>query len=61
MAQQEAEKAKFVVMKNEEEKKAAIIRAEGEAEAANLISESMKKFGTGLLEIRRIETARHVA
>ena len=48
-------------MKNEEEKKAAIIRAEGEAEAANLISYSMKKHGTGLLEIRRIETAKHVA
>lgn len=39
LASQEAERSKFVVMKAEQEKRAAIIRAQGEAEAARLISE----------------------
>jgi prohibitin 1 len=34
VAQQNAEKAKFLVMVREEEMKAAVLRAEGEAEAA---------------------------
>ena len=38
VAQQDAERQKFVVLKAEQEKKAAIIRAEGEGEAADLIS-----------------------
>jgi prohibitin 1 len=61
VAQQEAERAKFVVMLREQERLAAIIRAEGEAEAAKLISDAIKTHGMGLLEIRRIETARAIA
>lgn len=61
VAQQEAERAKFVVMLREQERLAAIIRAEGEAEAAKLISDAIKTYGMGLLEIRRIETARAIA
>ena len=38
MAQQDAERSKFVVQKAEQEKLAAIILAEGEGEAAELIS-----------------------
>jgi regulator of protease activity HflC (stomatin/prohibitin superfamily) len=34
-------------LKDEEEKTAAIIRAEGEAEAARLINEAVKNFGSG--------------
>lgn len=36
-------------MKSEEEKKAEIIKAEGEAESAKLINESVKKYGNGLI------------
>lgn len=36
-AQQEAERSKFVVAKAEQERRAAIIRAEGESEAAKLV------------------------
>ncbi len=48
VAQQEAERARFVVMKADQERKAAIIRAEGESEAAKLISEATKAVGGGL-------------
>lgn len=47
VAQQEAERQKFIVQKNEEEKIAAIIRAEGEAEAAKMISEATRSYGDG--------------
>jgi prohibitin 1 len=60
VAQQEAERSKFIVLKNEQEKKAAIIRAEGEAEAAKLISEAMK-LGPGFIELRTIEASREIA
>jgi len=60
VAQQDAERSKFIVMKNEQLKKAAIIRAEGEAEAARLISEAMKS-GPGFIELRRIEAFREIA
>jgi len=60
VAQQDAERSKFIVMKNEQLKKAAIIRAEGEAEAARLISEGMKS-GPGFIELRKIEALREIA
>jgi prohibitin 1 len=61
VAQQEAERFKFVVMENEQKKLAAIVRAEGEAHAAKLISDAMAKSGPGLVELRRIEAARVIA
>lgn len=61
IAQQEAERAKFLVEKAEQEKKAAIIRAEGEAEAADTISKALAKAGDGLLLIRRIEASKEIA
>lgn len=61
VAQQEAERHKFVVLKNEQEKLAAVIRAEGEAEAASLISKSLAKAGDGLIDLRRIEAAKDIA
>lgn len=61
VAQQEAETQAYVVAKADQERKAAVIRAEGEAEAANLISEAMLKAGNGLIEVRRIDTAKDVA
>lgn len=61
VAQQEAERQKFVVMKAEQEKLANIIRAEGESEAARLISDAIQKSGEGLVELRRIEAAKDIA
>lgn len=61
VAEQDAERAKFVVMKAEQERNAAVIRAEGESEAARLISEATKNSGIGLLELRRIEAAKDIA
>lgn len=61
VAQQEAETQAYLVAKADQERKAAIIRAEGEAEAAELISKAMLSAGTGLIEVRRIDTAKDVA
>lgn len=44
--QQLAEKQKFVVLRDEEVKSAQIIRAEAEAEAAKLINDSVKSYGS---------------
>lgn len=61
VAQQEAEKSRFVVLKAEQEKKAAVIRAEGEATAARMINESLVKSGAGLVKLRRIEASKEIA
>ncbi|CAM6065204.1 unnamed protein product [Sphagnum tenellum] len=58
VAQQEAERSKFVVAKTEQEKWAAIVRAEGESEAAKLISDATLLAGTGLIELQRVEASR---
>lgn len=61
VAQQEAERSKFVVMKAEQERLAAVTRAEGESEAAKLISEATATVGGALIELRRIEASREIA
>mmetsp|Transcript_11454 Transcript_11454/g.11099 ORF Transcript_11454/g.11099 Transcript_11454/m.11099 type:complete len:283 (+) Transcript_11454:96-944(+) len=61
VAQQEAETQAYLVAKADQERKASVIRAEGEAEAAELISKAMLTAGTGLIEVRRIDTAKEVA
>jgi len=38
-----------------------VTRAEGESEAAKLISEATAKAGPGFVELRRIEAAKEVA
>ncbi|KAL3640063.1 Prohibitin-3, mitochondrial [Castilleja foliolosa] len=58
VAQQESERAKFVVAKAEQERLAAVIRAEGESESARLISEATASAGNGLIELRKIEAAK---
>ena len=60
VAQQEAEKYKYVVMQREQEKNAKIIEAEGESVAAQMISESVKKYGEAMIELRRIEAAKNI-
>lgn len=61
MAQQDAEKARFLVEKAEQSKKAAIITAEGDAQAAILLAKSFGNAGEGLVELRRIEAAEDIA
>lgn len=61
VAQQEAETQQWMVAKADQERHAAIIRAEGEAEAAKLISNAMTTCGNGLIEVRRIDAAKEVA
>jgi len=61
VAEQLAERAKFVVAKAEQEQLSMVIRAEGDAEAAQLVSDAIGKAGKGLVELRRIETAQSVA
>src|SRR5689334_18229519 len=61
IAQQEAERARFVVEKAEQEKQAAIIRAEGEAFAADIISTALQQAGPGLVQLRRIEASKEIA
>jgi prohibitin 1 len=60
VSQQEAERAKFIVMKSEEEKKLTIIRAEAESESAAIFNESIEKFGRAFLELKRLEAARDI-
>ena len=38
-----------------------IIKSEGDAMGAKIVADATSKYGTGLLEIRRIETAKSVA
>lgn len=61
VAQQDAENARFLVEKAEQSKKAAIISAEGDTEAADLMAKAFGKAGEGLVELRRIETAEEIA
>ncbi|KAI8911631.1 band 7 family-domain-containing protein, partial [Gorgonomyces haynaldii] len=61
IAQQEAERARFIVEKAEQEKLAGIIRAEGESQAAQLLSDAYRKSGQAHLELRRIDASRDIA
>lgn len=60
VAEQDAERARFLVMKAEQEKRASIIRAEGESESAALVSEALQD-SPALVEMRRIEAAKDIA
>merc|ERR1712004_181216 len=61
VAQQEAEKARFLAEKAEQIKQANIINAEGDTKAAELLATAIGKAGEGLVELRRIETAELIA
>jgi prohibitin 1 len=45
----------------EQQKKAAVISAEGDAQAALLLAKSFGEAGEGLVELRRIEAAEDIA
>ena len=61
IAQQNAERAKFVVEKAEQMRQVAVIRAEGEAEGAALISKALDKVGEAFVAFKRIETSKSIA
>lgn len=60
VAQQEAERARFIVEKAKQDKKSAIIRAEGEAQSAAMIGDAMRD-NPSFIQLRRIEAAREIA
>ena len=60
VAQQEAERAKFIVERALQEKESAIIKARGEAESAELIGRAVQQ-NPAFLTLRKIEAAREIA
>ena len=60
VAAQEAERAKFIVEKAEQDKRSAVIRAEGEAKSAQLIGQAIAN-NQAFLTLRKIEAAREIA
>eukprot|EP00249_Psilotum_nudum_P016723 c25962_g1_i1 orf=387-1274(+) len=60
VAAQEAERAKFIVEKAEQDKKSAIVRAQGEAKSAQLIGEAIAN-NPAFIALRRIEASREIA
>lgn len=49
------------LFQEEQVKNAAIIRAEGESEAANLVAKAIGESGEGLVELRKLEAAEEIA
>jgi len=61
VAQQEAERARFLVEKAEQQKKAAVISAEGDAQGASLLAKAFGDAGEALVELRKLEAAEDIA
>lgn len=60
VAQQDAERGKYIVMGAQQEKKTIITKARGEAESAELIGQAVRK-NPGFMKLRRIDAARDIA
>jgi prohibitin 2 len=60
VAQQDAERAKYIVLGAQQEKKTIITKARGEAESASLIGTAVKR-NPGFMKLRRIDAAREIA
>jgi prohibitin 2 len=60
VAQQEAERAKFVVERSLQEKKSIVIKAQGEAKAAEMVGNAIKN-NPGFVQLRRLDTAKEIA
>merc|ERR1711879_543852 len=60
VAQQQAERAKYLVLKAQEEKKKTIIHAEGEKQSAEMIGSAIKA-NPGFIELRRIQVAKDIS
>jgi prohibitin 1 len=61
VAEQQAERQKFIVQMAEQEKLAQIKKAEGEAEAAKMVSKALEAYGKGFVEVKRIDAAKEIA
>ena len=60
VAQQDAERARFIVDKAVQEKKSMVIKAEGEAKSAKLIGDAIRD-NPGFIQLRKLEAAREIA
>ncbi|XP_018561991.1 prohibitin-2 [Anoplophora glabripennis] len=60
IAQQEAQRAAFVVEKAKQEKQQKIVQAEGEAEAAKMLGEAIGR-NPGYLKLRKIRAAQNIS
>ncbi|EFA05476.1 prohibitin-2 isoform X1 [Tribolium castaneum] len=60
VAQQEAQRAAFIVEKAKQERQQKIVQAEGEAEAAKMLGEAISK-NPGYLKLRKIRAAQNIS
>ncbi|KAI6649432.1 Prohibitin-2 [Oopsacas minuta] len=60
VAQQEAQRAQFVVERAKQERQEKIVRAEGEGEAAKMLGKAIQSH-PGYLKLRRLKTAQEIA
>merc|ERR1719346_658016 len=60
VALQQAERAKYLVLKAQEDKKKTIIHAEGERQSAQMIGDAIKA-NPGFIELRRIQVAKDIS
>lgn len=60
VAQQDAERARYVVDKAHQQKKQIVIKAEGEAQSATLIGKAIQN-NPAFITLRKIETARDIS
>jgi prohibitin 2 len=60
VAQQDAERARFVVERALQEKKSTIIRAQGVSKSAELVGEAIKN-NPAFVQLRRIDSAKEIA
>lgn len=60
IAQQDAQRAAFIVDKARQEKQSMLVKAQGEAKSAQLIGEAIKK-SKDYVELKRLDTAREIA
>lgn len=60
VAQQQSERARYQVLKAQEEKKRTIIHAEGERQSAAMIGDAIRQ-NPGFVELRRIQVAKDIS
>lgn len=60
VAQQDAERARFIVEKALQDKRSIVIKAQGEAKAVEMIGKAVAN-NPGFVQLRRIDAAREVA
>lgn len=60
IAQQDAQRAAYMVQKAEQDSQAIVMKADGEAQSAMLIGEAISR-NPAFIELRKIEAAREIA